>query len=177
MQRVGYSLLRAWRGTAHDVRCLATQPCHQLTPFYQSRLTQTQLIISPHAAVNAEHLLPRYNSTPKLLRWQILHLVNTFFVVIFVITDLSVKKTLFWKLVFKNFHIRIVDHIIFKLSVITHINAVPLETPSKRRVDVTGISRFSLWLIDDTLNVIQLCRLIESVSHTQKTRTRSITIN
>lgn len=39
----------ASRGAAHDVRCLATQPCHQLTPFYQSRLTQTQLIISLQA--------------------------------------------------------------------------------------------------------------------------------
>lgn len=39
----------ASRGAAHDVRCLATQPCHQLTPFYQSRLTQTQLLISLQA--------------------------------------------------------------------------------------------------------------------------------
>lgn len=43
------SQLQASRGAAHDVRCLATQPCHQLTPFYQSRLTQTQLIVSLQA--------------------------------------------------------------------------------------------------------------------------------
>lgn len=49
LQRAEYSQLRASRGAAHDVRCLATQPCHQLTPFYQSRLTQTQLIISLQA--------------------------------------------------------------------------------------------------------------------------------
>lgn len=36
----------ASRGAAHDVCCLATQTCHQRTPFYQSRRTQTQLIIS-----------------------------------------------------------------------------------------------------------------------------------
>lgn len=50
LQRVEYSQLQASRGTAHDVGCLATQPCHQLTPFYQSRLTQTQLIIPLQAA-------------------------------------------------------------------------------------------------------------------------------
>lgn len=49
LQRVEYSQHQASRGAAHDVRCLATQPCHQLTPFYQSRLTQTQLIISLQA--------------------------------------------------------------------------------------------------------------------------------
>lgn len=56
LQRVEYSLLPASRGAAHDVCCLATQPCHQLTPFYQSRLTQTQLIISFQAACECRTL-------------------------------------------------------------------------------------------------------------------------
>lgn len=48
-QRDEYSRLWASRGAARDVGCLATQPCHRLTPFYQSRLTQTQLIVSLQA--------------------------------------------------------------------------------------------------------------------------------
>lgn len=61
----------ASRGAADGVCCLATQPCHQLTPFYQSRLTQTQLIISLWP-VNAEHLQLLYKSTLKFLMQHIL---------------------------------------------------------------------------------------------------------
>lgn len=55
-QRVEYRQLPASRGAAHDVCCLATQPCHQRTPFYQSRLTQTQLIISFQAVCECRTL-------------------------------------------------------------------------------------------------------------------------
>lgn len=56
LQRVEYRQVPASRGAAHDVCCLATQPCHQRTPFYQSRLTQTQLIISFQAVCECRTL-------------------------------------------------------------------------------------------------------------------------
>lgn len=67
------SQLRAARGTAHDVGCLATQPCHQLTPFYQSRLTQTQLIAlqAVGKCTTLTAALQIYTKTRRLLRQHI----------------------------------------------------------------------------------------------------------